>query len=201
MPNPKGTLRVSMLSGGSNFSLVGTDSGSGASMDLSVFQPIVPYGYFYLGQVAVQGKHNACMSACAIVQPVNDVKTEPCLKPATYFLKVWDDSGSHNDNDYSFWQPACEDLNYVAVGTIYVTGRDTNGREPPVRNYPGLMLVRRDLVTYTQCDPTLIWDDKGSGASANASLFAMPSSNYFICSNGPEGERPARGYPDLPPRP
>lgn len=191
-------LKKAILNGGSNFALAGTDHGLGASMDLSVFQPIVPDGCFFLGQVAVQGYPDACPSSCVIVKPMNDTPSNPCLKSPTGFSRVWCDAGSGKDSDYSFWQPICSDSNYVAIGTIIFTGKGTNSQSPDPKNYSALALVRSDLVTYVKCVPTLIWDDAGSGAKANASLFALPNSNYFICSTGPEGQLPPGQYPDLP---
>lgn len=191
-------LRMAILNGGNNFTLAGTDSGSGASMDLSVFQPKVPDGFYFLGQVAVSGYPATCPSSCVIVKPMNDDPANPCLKPVTTFTSVWNDKNSGKSNDYSFWQPSCGDSNYVAVGLIFFTGPGTNSQAPDASKYPGLVLVRSDLVSSAKCDSTLIWDDAGSHATYNASLFALQTSNYFICSTGPEGAYPPGTYPDLP---
>ncbi|MEW6347109.1 MAG: Vps62-related protein [Paraburkholderia sp.] len=192
-------LKQTILSGGANFTLAGTDHGLHANMDLSVFQPTVPEGHFFLGQVAVQGYPDTCPSSCIIVQPMNDDPANPCLKSPTGFSRIWCDAGSGKDSDYSFWQPNCTDPNYIAIGTIIFTGPGTNGQTPDPKNYPALALVRSDLVKYATPVSTLIWDDAGSGATANASLFPLPNSNYFICSTGPEGQPPTGQYPDLLP--
>jgi len=189
-------LKAMILNGGTNFTLAGADHGSGANMDLSVFQPTVPSGYFFLGQVAVQGFPPSCPSSCLIVKPMNDDPSNPCLKSPTGFSKVWDNAGSGSSKpDYSFWQPTCTDSSYVAVGTIFFTG--ANSQTPDPANYLNLQMVRNDLVAYVPCVLPLIWDDAGSHSTANASLFPLPNSNYFICSTGPEGQLPPGKYPDL----
>lgn len=195
-------LRIKLHNGGNNFTSAGTDSGSGAKMDLSVFQPSnLEQDYYFLGQVAVQGHPGNCPSSCSVVKPMNDDPIKPCLKPVTKFTRIWNDEGSGKSKDFSFWQPACEDSNYVAVGLIFFSGSGTNKQTPNAADYSKLMLVRSDLVVPVDCKSTLIWDDAGSHADANASLFALPNSNYFICSTGPEGAYPPGQYPDLPPNP
>lgn len=189
-------LQTMILNGGNNFSLVSTDKGSGAKMYLSVFRPLPPSGYFYLGHVAVQGWPPSCPSSCMVVQPVNDDPNNPCLKQATGFVKIWDNAGSGSSKpDYSFYQPICGTDGYVSIGTILFTG--TNDQTPIASNYPGLMLVRYDLTKNEPVNSSLIWDDVGSGSTYNASLFSLPYSNYFICSTGPEGQAPTGSYPDI----
>ncbi|MGS0743080.1 hypothetical protein ACVBEF_14790 [Glaciimonas sp. GG7] len=138
------------------------------------------------------------LDSAARVGAINDDPNNPCLKSPTCFSMLWDDAGSGNTSDYSFSQPICSDPDYIAPGSIFVTGIDTNGQTPNPANYPNLKMVRSDLVTYVPCVPPLIWDDAGSHARSNASLFALPKSNYFICSTGPGSLfQGATRYPSL----
>jgi hypothetical protein len=82
-------LKQRLLNGGDNFTLAGTDRYLGSGRNLSVFQPKVPNGYYFLGQVAVQGYPDTCPSSCQIVQPMNDDPKNPCLKAPTGFSRVW----------------------------------------------------------------------------------------------------------------
>jgi hypothetical protein len=189
-------LHTRVLSGAANFKLTGTDRHGHAQRDLAVFRPVVPSEYYYLGEVAAPNHDQNYSGSCIIVQPMNDDPDNPCLKSVTHFVQIWNDHGSGASMDLSFWQPNCSDPNYVPIGFVFKAAKDYN--PPSLSDYPNLVLVRSDLVNPVKCDPSsLIWDDRGSGAKANASLFALPRSNYFICSTGAEGVVPAGTYPDI----
>ena len=182
---------------GSNLSFILNDAQTGADLHLTVFQPNPPEGYFYLGHVAVPGYPLVCPLSCVIVKPINDDSDNPCLKPVESFSTIWENIGAPSGLPYlSFCLPACSDENYVAIGAIGYTSDSQSIPQP--KNYPGLMLVRQDLVFLIKCDQTVIWDDAGSGLSYDVSLFSMPNSNYFICSVGQLGVPPSGKFPDLP---
>jgi Vacuolar protein sorting-associated protein 62 len=157
------TLIVSTTS---NYGWLYNDQGSGAHMDVSIYRPQPSdSSYSILGDYA-QGNYSGPTGNSLIVKAVNDDPANPLLKYPMGYAQVWNDHGSGGHNDGSIWFPVAPD-GYRAIGFVCVGGYD-----PPIlANYACL---RRDLTVDAQAG-SLIWNDQGSGAHMDVSLYQNPS--------------------------
>jgi hypothetical protein len=170
----------SFLHGGANsqFTNQVSDGNSGASMDISCWTPDynntvspIPDDYFFLGNYAVPGGDNPPAGYQMLYKAVNDDPNNPCFAPPASFGYIW--SKSHCELQiYSIIAP----FGYCSVGCI-VTG-DNNS--PTANNVPfldKLMCVRQDLCNQVSLNVNnVVWNDQGSGANANASVYLLPTS-------------------------
>ncbi|PTU68936.1 DUF946 domain-containing protein [Chromobacterium haemolyticum] len=152
-----------------------TDKGSGADKDVSIWRANPPSpSQFLIGDHA-QNNYNKPTEAIQVVQVEKDDPSSPLLAPPLDYTLIWTDQGSGADMDGSIWMPSAPD-GYVAIGAVCQTGYN----KPNVGNY---RCVRRDLVIATAAGD-LIWNDKGSGAKSDVSLYAINSApGSFIAVN------------------
>ncbi|MEM7153834.1 MAG: alkaline phosphatase family protein [Myxococcota bacterium] len=131
------------------------DTGTLAFSDVSLWRPIVPEGYALLGDIAVGGHDAPTTPALSIVD-------DPLLvQPPRGFELIWQDTLSGGVNDVSIWNPI-PPLGFVCMGAVAVAGYT----EPEI---PNLRCVHADLVQRGLSAMT--WDDAGSGALWDASLW------------------------------
>lgn len=154
------SLQVSTTS---QYAWIYNDQGSGASMDVSIFRPQAEPGWFILGDYA-QGNYSDPFGTSLLVQVSNDDPANPLLMPPVSYAQVWNDSGSGGSNDGSVWYPVPPD-GYVSIGFV-----GQNGYDQP--NIPNYMCVRQDMVAPTSA-AGLIWNDQGSGAGMDVSLYQI----------------------------
>lgn len=142
----------------------GTDRGSGANRDLSVFAPVVGDGYKWLGHFA-QGNYNSQPQGTAlIVQPLSSY----AVRPPVGFEAVWTDAGSGKSRDYSLWRPL-PPPGYTALGCVMRLGV-SNQNPPSGDEIAGLVCVHSSLVIPGRFGD-IIWTDKGSGASRDVTVL------------------------------
>jgi hypothetical protein len=148
----------------SDYTWVYDDSGTGAATDVSIWRPVVPDGWAMLGDVA-HASHDAPTSSTL------SVFDDPALvQPPTGYESVWTDSGSGGTHDLTLYHPI-PPAGFVCLGSVAVAAYDS----PPSTD-----LVR--CVHAAALDPgtaTYTWDDSGSGAYADVSLWTcsgMPGS-------------------------
>lgn len=149
------------------------DHGSGASRDVTFWKPDgFPTDYFYLGLYAV-GNYNSQPSGNTFVFTVknNDTK-HPLLAPPMGFNPVWTATKSML-GIYSLIAPP----GYTGVGCVVVPDYS---KRPEVRDYPGLMCVRTDYLFNNYHDNDLIWNDQGSHAPLDVSVWMSPISRVAI---------------------
>lgn len=144
----------------------GDDTGSKASRDLTVYKPSVDSGWYWVGQYA-QGDHNKPTGQTIIVKPLKP----DAVKPPTRFEQIWTDKGSGNSKDYSCWKPI-PPVGYVALGHIMRLQKD-NYDAPSGNEISGLVCVKSDLVSRAALATYSLWDDKGTTASKDCSLWAI----------------------------
>ncbi|HEX7316671.1 MAG TPA: Vps62-related protein [Pyrinomonadaceae bacterium] len=155
------TLLVSLTS---NYNWLYNDHGTGSSMDVSVYRPAPSDSTFFIVGDYAQGNYNNPYGPSLIVKALNDNPSNPLLKAPTGYSQVWNDHGSGGTYDGSFWYPVAPD-GYVSIGCVC-----NGGYNPPV--IPQYMCVRKDLTTSAQGGP-LIWNDRGSGANMDVSLYQI----------------------------
>ncbi|XP_069489679.1 uncharacterized protein [Ambystoma mexicanum] len=143
-----------------DFSPVWKDAGSGAKEDVSIWKPI-PFaaGYYLLGDTAVPN-YSPPPNAAVIVKDIGN----GLLSPPQSFRPIWKDTGSGANQDVTIYQmiPA---PGYVCLG---------NAAEGNYNSYPDARkyrCVQADLVRTGFLFP--IWDDRGSGASADVGLWSV----------------------------
>jgi hypothetical protein len=144
----------------------GDDSGSGASRDLTVYKPSVEPGWYWVGQYAQSDRNNPT-GQTIILKPLKP----DAVKPPTRFEQIWTDKNSGNSKDYSCWKPI-PPIGYVALGHIMRLRKD-DYNPPSGDEISGLVCVKSDLVSRATLAVYSIWDDKGTKASQDCSLWAI----------------------------
>lgn len=148
----------------------GDDTGSGAKRDLTVYKPSIDSGWYWVGQYA-QGDHNPPTGQTIIVKPLNP----DAVKPPIRFEQVWNDKGSVNSKDYSCWKPI-PPTGYVALGHI-MRLRTADYNPPSGEEISGLVCIHKDLVSSAALAGYSIWDDKGTWASQDCTLWPIKPRN------------------------
>jgi hypothetical protein len=140
------------------------DRGSGASKDGAFYRPM-PFdrGFFIIGDYA-QGNYSQPTGSSPIVKAINDDPNYPLLKEPIHYNEVWNDKGSGGHYDGSIWYPIAPD-GYLAIGFICNSGYD----QPSIPSY---RCVRKDFVVDAE-PGSLIWNDKGSGAHKDVSVYQI----------------------------
>ena len=143
---------------GSDSDLIWKDNGSGARYDISIYRPKGSSGYYPVGDIAVRGLSKP--RTAMIVKPM--VGKENALANPVSFRRRWTDSGSGASWDVSFWEPVCP-YGYVALGHAAVRSHESS----PHTNE--MACVKHDYATLGEWQ--WIWDDRGSGASVDVSVY------------------------------
>lgn len=125
-------------------------------------------GYFPLGDVLVAGHDNINGSTvvavvCEADTPSADPARGPALQRPDDFELIWKDTGSKSKRDGAIWRPI-PPQGYVAMGSVC-----SNDHEKPSLN--AVRCVRADLVIASDVGE-LIWNDRGSGAKQNVSVWS-----------------------------
>ncbi len=157
-----GSLELASVS---EFTHVYSDRGTGSNMDLSIWAPVLPSGYFALGHLAKNG-YEAPNTSMTVVKGL----VKGAIAYPTGYTLVWKDEGSGGNQDGAFWEPI-PPAGYVAMGTV-VTASYT---QP---HLTAVVCILSDLTARINIG-NLIWNDKGSGADRDLSLWTMQSSDYF----------------------
>ncbi|OPB09597.1 hypothetical protein BFW91_14325 [Pseudomonas fluorescens] len=157
-----------LISFTSEFLPLWNDKGSGAHKAVGLWRPSTASDalrpFFTLGDIAVNHYRNINYSnVVAVVSDVNTVDGTALRAPVDYQL-VWQDEGSGALSNASIWRPLPPE-GYVAMGLVYGVDYDKPSRH-------AVRCVRQDLVMAAQAGE-LIWDDKGSGAANDLSLWSV----------------------------
>jgi hypothetical protein len=146
------------------YSFLWNDKGSGSNMDCSIYRPTTSdSSYFIIGDYAV-GNYVTPVGPSFMVKAKDDDPNNPVIKRPVDYEFVWDDKGAGTNHDGSIWLPI-PPAGYVAVGAVCQMGYT----KPSTSIYA---CIRLDLCVVTQAGP-LIWNDKGSGASRDVSLYQI----------------------------
>lgn len=155
----------------SDFQLIWSDKGSGAVQDGSFYRPIAPEGWFLLGDYGQSNYQAPTGPALVIRIASNDDPERPALTEPQSWVQVWNDKGSGADKDGTFWAPIPR-FGYVVCGHAVTEGHDN----PP--NLPNFRCLRYDLAKSVALGG-LIWNDKGSGADHDVSVYRVPDLNVI----------------------
>lgn len=144
------------------------DKGSYASKYLSTYSPLLEEGWYWVGQSA-QDNHDKPYRRMLLVKPLN----ADAVKPPKSFKKVWTNESfiPISSGHYSCWEPIPEE-GYVALGYIMRLG--VNNYDPPSPDeVEGLVCVHESLVVSAETSESPVWNDSGSKASKNCSLWLI----------------------------
>lgn len=149
---------------------VGTDAGSGASQDLSVWAPATDERNQYTGQFAQRNHSSSADGRSALLRDIYDLGY---LRAPEDFVQVWTDAGSGKSSDYSCWRPV-PPAGYRALGDIMVLG--TNSYSIPDTMRKDLICVHESLcrdITLKDINSQAIWNDAGTGARQDLTLWRI----------------------------
>lgn len=143
---------------------VGSDSGSGAKQDLALYRPILEKGgeWRWVGQSGNNNQNLIIVKALvpgAIAEPKN-------------FSQAWTDSGSRKNSGYSLWNVVAPP-GYRALGGLARFGvGKSDYNAPSGGDIEGLVCIHESLCTEGKIAHQ-IWNDHGTRASANGSVWAI----------------------------
>jgi hypothetical protein len=143
----------------------GSDAGSRADMNLTVYKPVNQDRYYWLG-------HSGNIDGLIMVRPLVPgaalkVESENFGDP------VWTDAGSGKPYGYSLWRINPPDPSYRALGSIARLRKEkTDWDKPRPEEIKGLVVLHKSLCT----DGTIgkmIWSDAGTGARQDGSVWQI----------------------------
>ena len=97
-----------------------TDSGSGASTDLSLWKPGPPSGYYVVSHIAAKSHRQPTLSF--IMKASKDADSDTFMSPRSYH-KIWSTEGRKANAKAAIWRPVCP-AGYVALGNVATDGWD-----------------------------------------------------------------------------
>lgn len=166
-----GDLTVTMTS---SYDWVWDDEGSGARRSVAVWAP-KPQGNLYpVGQFASpRGTNpNGKRASILVGQNPNTHPAKAAVARPREYIFVSDDKGSGGKNDGSFWRPV-PPSGYVAIGDVAVKSYN-------MPNKSDIWCVREDLASQGKYLGSSIWDDGGSGAARDTSLWSIQPASTGI---------------------
>jgi hypothetical protein len=167
-PDPAAALTLQEVS---EYTWVYDDTGSGAFTDGSIWRPVVPPGFFALGDVAVAG-HDPPDFATLVV-----ADDPEALRPPVAYEQIWNDTASLGLHDVAVWNPI-PPLGYTCLGSVAVGDHETPPAADLVRCVHDSHLVPGDR--------TLTWTDAGS--------LALQDVGLWTCIPGPDGGQAVRSF-------
>lgn len=163
------TLAVSTTG---RYAMTWRDDGSKAKQDCAMWRPDPEEKDFFILGFYAQADFNEASGSSIIVKAKNDKASSPLLTPPRDWHQVWSGEGMHNNRSGSFWSPVPHD-GYIGLGWV-----GTWGYEKP--DIPNLVCIRKDLVEPTRVG-NQIWNDKGSGAHQDVTLYSIEGlPNAFV---------------------
>lgn len=158
---------------------VGSDAGSGAKMNLAVYRPKLPPGWYWLGQSA-----NRTAGLIRVKPLVPGAVAEPFE-----YHREWTDAGSGKDHGYSLWNISPQPGYRALGGFARLRKGRTDWSAPHGDEVTGLACVHESLCSEGVIG-RLIWNDAGTHARANGSVWEIGpkdengiDAHTFFCQN------------------
>lgn len=155
----------------------GNDQHSGANDDLTIWQPALSPGDSWLGQSG-QGDYGVeyTGSGGAVVSALSHF----ALRPPVGWNLVWED---HTSSDYYGCYTPIAPPGYVALSD-FMRLRCSSSGPPTADESANMMCVHASLLTRPADIGDVIWNDQGSGAQDDMTLFRVspvdPTKGYAI---------------------
>ena len=147
-----------------------TDAGSGADDHIGIWSPGSADGCHITSHFAINNYGKPTLAYMLKATPLADFDT---FSPPRSYQKIWGDAGSGADKSVVIWRPVCPG-GYVALGTTA-----TSGKYPDDTNRIDCIKVKY-TTTGKVSDWKKIWDDSGSGADVDVSIFEAVTSNKDV---------------------
>ncbi|MCA6363962.1 MAG: Vps62-related protein [Bacteroidetes bacterium] len=139
------------------------DKGSGAKGSISLYIPDPEKGYAILGHTGYPS-YKAPKSSFGVIT-FNTKNSFIKWKHPVDYERVWKDSGSGADQDGAIWRPI-PPSGYVAMGMMASRGHSNKPSEK------AMVCIEKKFTKAIKADKScLLWNDKGSGADRNVSLW------------------------------
>ena len=172
-----------------DYTAVYSDVESGAKMNLLALNPKTQSGYYMLGSVALDGKDGSIENALKAYRDNDEIAVDKVfpsydylplamtLKPKqgsenllakpTGWVSVWDDAKSGGTYDGTFFRAECPS-GYSALGGMIAAQRTASASD-----FPQFRCVSDAILTEAAWNAEPVWNDKGSGATKNGSLYTI----------------------------
>ena len=145
-----------------------TDRGSGADKDVAIYSAKNRAGY-YIPSHFVVGSYSKPSFAYMLraTDKDSDIFTSP-----TGYNPIWNDRGSGADRDVQIYEPSCPD-GYAYLGQVAIASYSSQpGNDNEVS------CVKREYIDELGREKWIkIWQDRGSGANKDVTLYEARSSN------------------------
>ena len=136
-----------------SYSPIWNDSGSGADSNVSFWRPNITSGWSRVGHHISKGYRNP-QGATMLVRP----RTSGAIADPIDYTLIWTDAGSGASQNGSVWRPVCRN-GYQALGDV----TSSSHAKPTTTE----MVCVHESALVNANPGNLIWDDKGSGATAD----------------------------------
>lgn len=136
-----------------SYSPIWNDSGSGADSNVSFWRPNITSGWSRVGHHISKGYRNP-QGATMLVRP----RTSGAIADPVDYTLIWTDAGSGASQNGSVWRPVCRN-GYQALGDV----TSSSHAKPTTTE----MVCVHESALVNANPGNLIWDDKGSGATAD----------------------------------
>lgn len=150
------------------------DHGTLAPLDLSVWRPNVPPGYFALGDVTTRSSRLRSLSdegVVALCVREKDAKdTGRYLRPPVGYELEWDEGGTRAQK-VALWRPV-PPPQYVALGFVATGSAILRPSRSLVR------CVHESLVERAPHDPVLRWSTEGTAARRAVSIWTLAAGDF-----------------------
>ncbi len=165
----------------------------------NLLRPNTPAGYLPLGSYYINnlGNANTNPRGALILEANNDY-----VRPTNEFSKLgftnkWDNDGKSGKGGrrgagYQFTLLNAKDMtdvtvkgnnyNFRALGGVVIDNKPIDG----ITRYPQVALVREDCLKRHPSGPTVLWEDKGSGAQRDGSIWT------YNLADGPDLGHPGQ---------
>ncbi|KAJ7481850.1 FDS protein [Mycena latifolia] len=140
---------------------------SGSKGNIVSWRPLLPDGWFYLGQSL-----NYDPTAAVPISVIVRANKPDILVEVTSWEKVWDDAGSGCERFYSLWRGVAPS-DYVVLGGILSNNKDY--APPTAEQTRGIMAIHKDYTTPGHAKEK--WNDHGTWARKEGSVWSCDGVN------------------------
>ena len=175
-----------------------TDQGTDAYLNVAIYQPEVPDGWYWLGNLALPmpgsyGYQDPIVQSLApyavIVQPLAPDAICSVTYPSSngQAQPLWTDQGSHGTQNVQIWQPIPIRQGYSALGLFAQVVANYGGDPTSSSNWNSLCAVKTSLLIPGGVGQ-FIWNDEHSGAGGSGlwssiALWNVTGSEGIIPTN------------------
>ncbi|KAJ7761229.1 hypothetical protein DFH07DRAFT_707732, partial [Mycena maculata] len=138
------------------------DTGSEAYQNLASWGPPAE-GWHYLGQCASNNYTDSPISL--VFKPL--AAAPGLLAAVERWEQVWNNSGSSASRDFALWRGVSSSETHVVVGGIF--SANPGHAHPTAEQTEGIVAINSQLVA--EDGATRVWDDLGSGAKEDGSVW------------------------------